>query len=105
MNGFIPLHYAIIYGHVECIDYLLMYGSDVNIKTQTDGYTVFHLSLFCLNQMVLTLKTLLEYNNDRRGKLKLNINTKDSNGNSPLLLSLIKHISEDVLKILIQVCF
>jgi len=89
-EGFIPLHYAIVYKNIQAVKILLEYGSNVNI-TNNNGYNSLHLAIS--SKLEEVSKIILESNID--------INTKINNGQNALHLAC-NHKMNSIANILIK---
>jgi ankyrin repeat protein len=77
--GYLPVHYAIIYGFYDIVQFLLMKGAD--FSTYLTGFS--SLVFACQYGHVSILSLLLSYGG--------NINEKDKNGLSPIMMALLTY--------------
>jgi ankyrin repeat protein len=86
-NGWMPLHYATMYGHKEVVEFLLANKADVNAKDK-NGETALHFAAMLGHQ---NLAELLLAN-------KAEVDAKDNNGETPLFYAARQEIAELLLK-------
>lgn len=86
-NGWMPLHWATMYGHKEIVGLLLVNKADVNAKDK-NGETALHFAVMLGRQ---NLAELLLVN-------KAEVNAKDNDGQTPLFYTSNKDIVELLLK-------
>ena len=72
-DGRTPLHLAALFAYLECVEYLVSRGADINNK-DVDGDTALHLAVF--NDHVDVVKFLLKNNAD--------VNVTNNKGNTSL---------------------
>lgn len=89
-EGFIPLHYAIIFKNITAVKILLDYGSNVNISNNK-GFNSLHLAIS--NKLEEICKLLLNYNID--------INAKTNSGQNALHLAC-NHKMNNIIQLLIN---
>jgi ankyrin repeat protein len=89
-EGFIPLHYAIVFKNIEAVKVLLQYDSNVNIKNN-NGYNSLQLAIS--SKLEEICKIILNYNID--------INSKINNGQNALHLAC-NHKMNSIANILIK---
>jgi ankyrin repeat protein len=92
--GFCPIHFSIINFNEEIVNDLILFGADINMK-KNDSSTVIH--DLVKNGSIENIKSI--FKSEIKNKLKFN--SKDSNGNTPLLISVI-HSKLDFLKIFLN---